>query len=175
MDKKVSSAIARLFRSLRSVRGGNYAVISLYEAELKGALSVLSDLRLIDLGEWMRLTCLASKQAFRARGFPWSQVREYNPFGASEVSSAKAVQHESASEQVSASEASSRLSVRGVLVPRTASGKVEKPLLTINFLSDEDGDIVLDRTAFPRLGKHWAPSSVLVGYQERKGHAVCRP
>jgi len=172
MDKNLSRAIALRFRALRQVRGRHYALVSLYESDLKGALSILQELRLITLGEWMRLQCLASKLAMRANGVSWDAVRNYRPYGGSEVSSEKVVQDES--EQVSAPAAPGRVSVRGVLVPKSAFAVEKKPLLRINLLSDEDGDITLDRTAFPQLGKHWAPASVLAGYQERKGHAVCR-
>lgn len=176
MDKNLSRVIALRFRALRQVRGRHYALVSLYESDLKGALSILQELRLITLGEWMRLQCLASKLAMRANGVSWDAVRNYRPYGSSEVpseNSEKVVQDEP--EQVSASAAPGQLRLLGVLgapVLRPATGQPLKSSAYVN-IESFDG-LRPDRIEFPRLGKHWSPASVLVGYQERKGHAVCR-
>ncbi len=90
----------------------------------------------------------------------------------SEVRSA----NESASESVSESAASSGLPVRSVLGKFGPSRARKSPGFRIKLIIDQYDEchITLDRTRFPRLGKHWAPLSVLVGYQERKRHAICR-
>jgi len=83
------------------------------------------------------------------------------------------VQYEPASEQVSTLAAPGQLRVRGVLVRPGASQKIGKPERVHIQLVNFDG-ISPRRDVFPRLGKHWAPASQLVGYQERKGHSLCR-
>lgn len=86
----------------------------------------------------------------------------------------EALQDEPVSEQVSAEPASPRMSVRGVLVGKAAPGAITQPRRVCVQLVNFDG-VFPNRLEFPRLGKHWAPSSVLVGNQERKGHSVLRP
>lgn len=80
---------------------------------------------------------------------------------------------ESAPEQVSTPAAPGSVRVRGVLVPTSPSGVAEKPRLVINLLFDELGGITLDRSAFPRLGKHWAPAHLVSG-TGREGHPIYR-
>lgn len=84
------------------------------------------------------------------------------------------VSNESVPESISAPTAPGQLRVRGVLVQSRASQKNGKPERVHVQLVSFDG-IYPRRNVFPRLGKHWAPASLLVGHQERKGHAVCRP
>ena len=84
------------------------------------------------------------------------------------------LQDEPVSEQVSAEPASPRLSLRGVLVSKAAPGAIQQPRRVCVQLVNFDG-VFPNRLEFPRLGKHWAPPSVLVGNQERKGHSVLRP
>lgn len=83
------------------------------------------------------------------------------------------VQDEPTSESVSASTAPGRLRLCGVLVQPGASKKIGKPERVHIQLVSFDG-ISPRRDVFPRLGKHWAPASILVGHQERKGHAFLR-
>jgi hypothetical protein len=84
-----------------------------------------------------------------------------------------AVSDEPISESVSAPAAPGQLRLRGVLVQPRASQKDCKPQRVHVQLVSFDG-ISPRRNVFPRLGKHWAPASLLVGNQERKGHAFLR-
>ena len=78
-------------------------------------------------------------------------------------------------EQVSAPAASGQLRLLGVLGAQVLRPATGQPLKSSAYVNIESFDGVRpDRIEFPRLGKHWSPASVLVGYQERKGHAVCR-
>lgn len=170
MDKKVSSVIASHLRALRRVRVSNQSLVDIYEAEFKGAISALCDLGLIDHSKWWRLQCLSSKFSLRVKGIPWPVIKKsYRP----SRSQVEAVQDEP--EQVSAPAAPEQLRLLGVLdasVLRPATGQPLKSSAYVN-IESFDG-LRPDRIEFPRLGKHWSPASVLVGYQERKGHAVCR-
>lgn len=179
MDKNLSRAIAQRFCALRRVRGDDYSLVSVYESELKGALSILVDLRLISVGEWDRLNTLASKLALIASGCGWHSVRKYNAARAalanrsSATSSEKVIQDES--EQVPAPAAPGQLRLLGVLGAQVLRPATGQPLKSSAYVNIESFDgLRPDRIEFPRLGKHWSPASVLVGYQEPKGHAFLR-
>lgn len=170
MDKKVSRIIAKHLRALRRVRGSSDSMIHIHEGEFKGAISVLCDLGLIDQSEWWRLQKLASKFSLRAIGVSWAFIKaRYVP----DSVSTEVVQDEPVSEPVSTSAAPRQLRVFCVL----GSGRFQQTenWFGINWRVIEYDGIKVQRSEFPKLGKHWAPSSVLVGNQERKGHSVLRP
>lgn len=171
MDKNVARIIAQRLRDLRRVRGRHFNLVEEYEAEFRGAISVLWQTGLINRDEWSRLYDAACKFAMSAQGYSWSRIKEhYRPAPVSSTNSEKVVQDEP--EQVSAPAAPVQLRVFCVL----GSGRFQRTenRIGLNYCVIEYDGFKVDRTDFPRLGKHWSPASVLVGYQERKGHAVCR-
>lgn len=174
MDRNVARVVAQRLRDLRRVRGRHFNLVKEYEAEFRGAITALWHVGLITQDEWSRLYDAGCKFAMSAQGYSWSAIKEhYRPAPLSPTLFEKVFQDEPASESVSAPSAPGRLRVCGVLVQSRASQKNCKPERVPVQLVSFDG-IYPRRNVFPRLGKHWAPASLLVGHQERKGHAVCR-
>jgi len=174
MDKKISRVIAQRLRDLRRARGRHMNLVDVYEAEFKGAINILWSLDLISRYEWNRLYDVASKFALATHGISWSAIKEqYRSDSSSTSTSEKVIQDEP--EQVSAPSAPGQLRLLGVLGAPVLRPTTGQPLKSSAYVNIESFDgLRPDRIEFPRLGKHWSPASVLVGYQERKGHAVCR-
>jgi hypothetical protein len=180
MDKKISRVIARRLRDLRRARGRHLNLVDVYEAEFKGAINILWSLDMISREEWKRLYDVASKFALATSGVSWPAIKkQYGQYPVSTFISEKVIQDEP--EQVSAPASSGQLSVLGLLdesgaeSPAAQRTDVASGLLGECFYVIEvHDDIKPNRIDFPRLGKHWAPASLLVGYQERKGHSVLR-
>lgn len=175
MDKQVARLIAECLHDLRRVRANHPKLLNQQESEFRGAIRALRYLGLISRDEWNRLRDVGDKFVMAAQGVSWRSIKkQYRSSVVSPSTPEKVVQDEPASESVSAPSAPGQLRVRGVLVQSRASQKNGKPERVHVQLVSFDG-IYPKRNVFPRLGKHWAPASLLVGHQERKGHAVCRP
>jgi len=165
--------IRRLASMLREIRRCAFGLSGEYQRQFNGYVDALLDLEFITWDQWMHLSGLALKVWQSANRMDMKRINARVDALILQCSPVEVVQDES--EQVSASAAPGQLRVLRLLDAPGLQRVAGQPLKSSAYVNIESFDgLRPDRIEFPRLGKHWSPASVLVGYQERKGHSVCR-
>jgi len=163
--------LSGLIKHVRDIRKCPYKLVDEYWARYNSYLEALFFAGLVSESQWDKL-CLIGRKAWSFRE-QFENKRLGLCFKPSVITPTETVQDES--EQVSASAAPGQLRVLRLLDAPGLQRVAGQPLKSSAYVNIESFDgLRPDRIEFPRLGKHWSPASVLVGYQERKGHAVCR-
>lgn len=162
-----------LLNRLSHIRNCAFSPESVSEAECRyqGFVEALAYADVITDKQWGRLSGIGIR-AWKLRVRLERKRRANIVSNLASQSVAEVVQDDS--EQVSTPAALGQLRLLGMLdAPSVRREKQLQHTSRLVVIPSFDG-IRPSRVEFPRLGKHWAPSSVLGGYHERKGHAVCR-